>query len=151
MTERVFPLPLDLTEEDLPKIEIKYGLYSSKSGAGVEEVFLLGTGKVVLRRTASYNSPPVIVEGAISVEVIVRLIELFEDQRFFGLDEEHFADHPGLRRIVSVTTPTLSKRVAIDDEGGVQFERCVSALLFAASFGEPRVLERRFFQVMGPI
>jgi len=151
MSERPFPLPLGLAEEDLPEVEITYGVYSSKTGAGMEELILRGDGKVVLRRTASRDAEPEIHEGTLDPEVLVRLLELFEDQRFFGLDEEQFADQPGLRRIVTVTTPKVSKQVAVDNEGGIQFERVVSAFLFAASLGEPRVPARRFFQVMGPI
>jgi len=151
MSEREFPLPLGLAEEDLPKVEVKYGVYSSKTGAGVEELFLRGEGKVVLKRTASREADPELQEGKLDVNVLVRLLEILEDQRFFGLDEEQFADHPGLRRIVKVSTPKEEKQVAVDNEGGAQFERSVSAILFAASLGEPRVLERRFFQTMGPL
>jgi hypothetical protein len=151
MTERAFPLPLDLTEEDLPKVQISYGLYSSKTGAGVEEVSLLGTGKVVLRRTDSYNAEPEVREGKLDLEVLLRLLELFEDQRFLGLEETSYSDHPGLRRIVTLTSPAVSKRVAVDNVGNAQFERVVSALLFAASLGEPQVLGRRFFKLMGPV
>jgi hypothetical protein len=151
LNQHAFPPPLGLTEEDLAKVEIMYGLYSSKTGAGVEEVYLLGAGKVVLRRTASYNSTPETHASPLAVDVLLRLIELFEDQRFFGLEAEYFSDHPGLRRIVSFSSPKVNKRVAVDNDGGIQFERVVSALLFAASLGEPRVQGRRFFQLMGPI
>jgi hypothetical protein len=142
---------MGLAEEDLQEVEVKYGVYSSKTGAGVEELFLRGDGKVVLRRTESRTAEAQIEEGTLDLNVLIRLLELLEDQRFFGLDEEQFADHPGLRRIVTVSTPKAEKQVAVDNEGGAQFERSVSAILFAASLGEPRVLERRFFQTMGPI
>jgi len=151
MTQRPFPLPLDLTEEDLLKVEVMYGLYSSKTGAGVEEVYLFGSGKVVLKRTASYDAVPEIIETPLDVDVLLRLLELFEDQRFFGLEDTYYAEHPGLRRIVSVVAPTQSKKVAVDNVGNAQFERAVSALLFAASLVEPRVTGRRFFALMGPM
>ncbi|MCA9685830.1 MAG: hypothetical protein KC457_26880, partial [Myxococcales bacterium] len=130
--------------------EVMYGLYSSKTGAGVEEIYLRGTGKVVLKRTASYDATPELIEKPLDVSVLLRLLELFEDQRFFGLEDTYYADRPGLRRIVSISAPTKSKKVAFDNVGNAQFERVVSALLFAASLSEPRVSGRRFFQLMGP-
>jgi hypothetical protein len=144
-------LPFSLAPDDLPHVEVMYGLYSSKSGAGVEEVFLHGAGRVVLRRTAAYNAPPEIREGALPVSTVVRLLEIMADQRFDGLDDAYPSDHPGLRRIVRLRSPKVSKQVAVDNEGNAQFERVVSALLFAASLAEPEVLQRRFFTLMGPI
>lgn len=149
--DRDLPLPFSLAPEALPEAEVMYGLYSSKSGAGVEELYLHGNGRVVLRRTAAYNAPAEVLESELPVPVFVRLLELMEDQRFVGLEDAYPSDHPGLRRIVRFTAPGAGKTVAVDNEGVARFERVVSGILFAASLAEPAVLQRRFFKLMGPI
>jgi hypothetical protein len=145
------PLPFSLAAGDLPEVTLSYGLYSSKTGAGVEELELSGQGRVQLKRTASYDSPPETRSGALPVPIFVRLLELIEDQRFEGLDDAYPALRPDLRRIVRLKLPQHMKQVTVDGEGNARFERVVSALLFAASLAEPAVLQRRFFSLMGPI
>jgi hypothetical protein len=150
-TPRAFPLPFELTADDLPSVHLMYGIYSSKTGAGEEEVHLRGDGQVVLRRTASYTAPEQRLEGSLAVETFVRLLELLEDQRFAGLDDEYPSDRPGVRRVLELGSAGMSKRVAVDNDGPAAFERAVSALLFAASLARPEVLERRFFRTIGPL
>jgi len=149
--DRDLALPFSLLKDDLPEVSLMYGLYSSKVGAGIEEVHIHGTGRVVLQRTAAYNAPPELREGSLPVSTVVRLLELIEDQRFEALDDAYLAKEPGLRRIVRLQRPRGGKQVAVDGEGDARFERVVSALLFAASLAEPAVLQRRFFSLMGPI
>ncbi len=144
------PLPFSLAAEDLPAVEIQYGVYSSKTGAGAEELHLKG-GRIVLRRTSRHGAPPEILEGSLPPAALVPLLRVMADQRFQNLPEEPGASRPSVRRIVTLTTPRLSKRVAIDGEGDPQFERVVGALLAVASQGRPEVLGRTFFQLIGTL
>lgn len=112
---------------------------------------MYGDGRVVLRRTASYDAEPETREGSLPAGVFARLLEIVADQRFEGLDDEYPSREPGLRRVLGMRHPGGEKQVIVDNEGPVAFERIVSALLFAASLATPAVLQRRFFQLMGPL
>jgi hypothetical protein len=148
---RPYSLPFSLTNETLMDLELMYGLYSSKTGAGVEELYVHGSGRVVLRRTAARDAPAEIVEGTMPVFVLPHLLYLMDDQRFLGMDDAEPPNAPGLRRILRMRWLGQSKMVAADDYGSVQFERIVSALELAASLAVPEVQGRRFFTLMGPI
>jgi hypothetical protein len=148
---RSYPLPFSLTNETLADLELMYGLYSSKTGAGVEELYVHGSGRVVLRRTMTRDSPAEMVEGTMPARVLPNLLQLLDDQRFLGLDDAEPPREPGLRRLLRMRWLDQTKEVAIDDYGSVQFERIVSAIEFAASLAIPEVQGRRFFTLMGPI
>jgi hypothetical protein len=153
MTEETEPSPppLGVTERDLPGVAVRYSLYSSKSGAGVEELYLRGDGRVTLRRTAAHDADPEIREGVLPPGVFLRLLEIADDQRFEALEDEYPSKEPGLRRVLGIRLPDREKQVIVDNVGNAQFERIVSAVLFAASLAEPMVLQRRFFHLMGPM
>jgi hypothetical protein len=59
------PLPLGITEEmPLNKVELVYGFYSSKTGAGRQELVLFADGTVRLFFSRTYNdSNPKIMEA----------------------------------------------------------------------------------------
>ncbi len=142
------PLPFSLTPEDLANVEIHYGVYSSKVGAGVEEVLLRG-GRVLLRRTSAHDAPPSVREGPLPPAALVPLLRVMAAQRFLDLPAESRASVPTVRRIIKLVAPRLSKQVAIDGEGDPRFERVVGALLATASQGRADVLDGTFFKLIG--
>jgi hypothetical protein len=147
--EQPAPLPFSLDEGAVGSVEVTYGIYSSKTGAGIEEV-QLRAARVVLRRTASNQAPVQSLEGALPAGALVRLLQVMEDQRFAGIADQP-STHPSVRRIVKLTSPKLSKQVLVDGEGDGRFERVVGALLLTASLARPEVLGRRFFHLVGPL
>jgi hypothetical protein len=143
--------PFGVTAAELPAVAVRYSLFSSKSGAGVEEVYLYGDGSVTLRRTASYDAEPEVLRGAMPAVIFLRMLEIADDQRFEALDDEYPSKEPGLRRVLGMRLPGREKQVIVDNVGNAQFERIVSAVVFAASLAHPSVSQRRFFQLLGPI
>ncbi|MEA2697474.1 MAG: hypothetical protein QOI66_1745 [Myxococcales bacterium] len=143
--------PFGITAAELPSVAVRYSLYSSKSGAGVEEIYLYGDGRVTLRRTAAFNAEPEERQGIMPAGIFERLLEIADDQRFEALDEETLAKEPGLRRVLAVRFPGREIQVIVDNIGNAQFERIVSAVIFAASLATPAVLQGRFFHLLGPI
>ncbi len=139
-------LPMSLSSEDLPKTEIVYAFYSAKTGAGVQEIHVHGTGEVVLRKTRSRTAEPETREGRIAPEAVVRLLELMEDQGFRGLEDLYPAEgHPHARRMVSIAGPSLAKKVAADEPVCPEFERITGAISLAAGIAVPEALGHRFF------
>ena len=141
------PTPFSLPEGDLQGVEVSYGIYSSKTGAGVEEVTLLAA-RVVLLRTASREAPPETREGPLPPGALLRLLQVMEDQRFPTI-ADHASTRPTVRRILKLKTPGLSRQVVVDGDGDARFERVVGAVLLAASLGRPEVLGRKFFHLVG--
>ncbi len=66
------------------------------------------------------------------------MLEIADDQRFEGLDDEYPSKEPGLRRVLGMRLPGREKQVIVDNVGNAQFERIVSAVIFAASLAHPR-------------
>lgn len=140
-------LPLSLKPEDLAKLELSYGFYASKTGAGVQEVHLSGDGRVRLKLTRAYNLEPEHREGKLEPEVLLRLLELMETQGLMALDDEYPSEGPPQgRRILTLTSPGVSKRVIVDEPDTPRaFERIAGALLLAAGLATPDALLHRFF------
>lgn len=141
-----YDLPMSLTKEDLPKVEIFYGFYSTKTGAGIQEIRIHGTGQVVLTRTGLRNAPVETRQGSLPPETVVRLIELMDDQGFLALEDAYPAKgRRSPRRIVSISAPTFSKKVVIDDPTSLELERVAGAISLAAGIAQPEALQHRFF------
>lgn len=142
-------LPYGLTAADLHQVTLSYGIYSAKTGGGREEIFFRGDGRVTLVRTQRYDAEPESLEGWLAAEVVWRLFELCEAQRFTGLDEEYRSDPMAGARIMTLGLPDGAHRVVVADLVCLPFERIVGALVLAASLANPAVLQRRFFQYIG--
>jgi len=142
-------LPYGLTATDLHRVTLSYGIYSSKTGGGREELFFRGDGQVTLSRTRSYNAEPETLEGWLPADTVWRLLELCEAQRLTGLDETYRSDPMAGTRVLTLTLPEGSHRVAVADLVCLPFERIVGAVVFAASLANPAVLQRRFYQYIG--
>lgn len=141
-------LPLSLTREDLPKLELSYGFYSAKTGAGVQEVHLFGDGRVRLKRTGSYNAEPQYRDGKLAPQVLLRLLELMDAQGLMGLEDEYISEEgpPLGRRILTLRSPKVNKRVIADLQVvPPELERLGGALMLAAGLATPEALGNRFF------
>ncbi|WNG37359.1 hypothetical protein F0U60_29450 [Archangium minus] len=140
-------LPLSLQREDLKKLEISYGFYSSKMGAGVQEIHLFGDGRVRLKRTRSYEAEPEYREGSLEPQALLRLLELMDYQGLMGLEDEYPSEEdPTVRRILTLSSPRVSKRVIVNEPVVPEFERITGALLLTASLATPEALMNRFFK-----
>lgn len=141
-------LPLSLKREDLAKLELSYGFYSAKTGAGEQEVFLHGDGRVRLKLTRAHDAEPEYRDGKLEPEVLLRLLELLESQGLMTLEDEYPDEEgpPRGRRILTLTTPGTSKRVIVNEpDTPREFERMAGALLLAAGLATPDALLHRFF------
>ncbi len=140
-------LPLSLTREDLSKLELSYGFYSAKTGAGVQEIHISGDGSVRLRRTRAYDAPPELREGKLEPEALLRLLQTVEHLGLMTLEDEYPTDErPIARRILKLTSPKVNKQILADEPmAPPEFERLSGALLLAAAQATPEALGHRFF------
>lgn len=143
--ERV-ALPFGLSRADLNKVEIMYGFYSAKSGAGRQELTIFGSGKVQLLLTRNSEAVPLIVEGHLNETMIVVLLAFMADQGFMGFDALYPShDGPHARRVLRLTLPSETKTVALDEPGFAAFEMVAGAIKYAAGVALPEALGQRFF------
>jgi len=138
------PLPFDLSS--LEHARLSYGVYSSKVGAGKEEIHISGNGDVKLLYTISYNSQPVIRTGTAPKDSIIRLLELFESEGFTKLNKE-FVDpaNPESTRIIGLLLEDRQFTVSVVGVSVPQFERLVGAIKMVASLAHPDVSRGAFF------
>lgn len=145
------PLPFNLREADLSQVELVYTSYSAKTGVGKAEISISGSGKVTLLEEATRNDPnPKVHESDIPVSVVVRLLDLMEDEGFFTLDDLY--RHSGVpigTRVLALSLPGRSKTVVLDQPATcLPFERISGAIKLAVGFAVPKALQNRFFQRM---
>ena len=140
-------LPLSLTREELAKLELSFGFYSAKMGAGVQEIHILGNGSVRLKRTRSHDADPEVREGTLEPEALLRLLQTVEHLGLMTLEDEYPTDErPIARRILRLTSPKVNKQVLADEPmAPPEFERLAGALLLAAAQATPEALGNRFF------
>jgi hypothetical protein len=139
-------LPFGLSRSDLNKVEIMYGFYSAKSGAGRQELTIFGTGKVRLLLTRSREAVPSIVEAQLDEKMIVGLLAFMANQGFMGFEDLYPShDGPHARRLLRLTLPTGGKTVALDEPGFAAFEMVAGAIKYAAGVALPEALGNRFF------
>lgn len=148
MTE-LGPLPFNLNEADLSKAQITYTSYSAKTGVGKAEITILGSGQVKLLEEATRDDPnPRVFESELPTEVMVRLLDLMEEENFFALDDLY--RHTGVpmgTRVIALSLPGNSKTVMLDQPATcLPFERIAGAVKFAVGFAVPKALQNRFFQ-----
>jgi len=140
-----FALPFNLTQADLPRVEVFYAFYSGKTGAGKQELKVKAAG-VTLLRTRSMDAAPEIREAPLPPQAIWRLLDVLAEENVFGLEEEYPAPaDPYYRRLLRVTIPGRTKSVIVEGPAPAEFERITGALRFAASMALPETLLRRFF------
>jgi hypothetical protein len=140
--------PLGITEETpLDKVELVYGFYSSKTGAGRQEISFVADGTVKLFFSRSYkDSNPKVIEAKCGTEQIIRLFDLLEGLGFFGLPEEFSSgDHPTARRLIKFTMPGRQKVLAVDEPGNYAIEQCIGAIKLCAGLCIPDAINQRFF------
>ncbi len=139
-------LPFNLTKSTLPEVEILYGFYSAKTGAGKQEITISGKGKVQLLLTRSFSSEPEIREGVVSTDLVVRLLDLIEGEKFLNLND-HYPGHdaPHARRIIRLSLPDATKTVSVDEPVCPEFERVAGAVKLLSGIALPETLGQRFF------
>ena len=146
MTAAVVPLPFGLTDADIPKIEILYGFYSMKTGAGKQEITVTGTGKVTLLLTKTAGDTPQTRTGQLDPKVVIALLDFMADRGFKNFDD-HYPPKgdPHAREVIKLVTPKWTKTVALDQPGFPAFEMLAGAVKFAAGIAVPEALNNRFF------
>jgi hypothetical protein len=139
-------LPYKLSAADLPKVEIMHSFVSMKTGAGRQEIYILGTGQVRLLFSGTAKENPDVREGKLAPDLVIRLLDFIEGQGLAGLEEHYPASHnPHARRIVRLTLPGMIKTVMVDEPKNLEFERIVGAVKYAAGIALPDALNNRFF------
>ena len=141
-------LPLGITDDTpLNKVALVLGFYSSKTGAGSQEISLCADGTVKLFHSRSYKDPkPKIIEVKCGSEQILRLFDFLEGMGFYGLPDEYSSnDQPHARRLLKFTMPGREKTVAVDEPGNYAIEQCIGAIMLCAGLCIPEALNQRFF------
>jgi len=141
-------LPLGITKEmPLNKVELHYGFYSSKTGAGRQEVSFFADGTVKLFFSRSYDdSNPKVLEVKCSSDQILRLFDFLEGMGFLGLPDEFSSNNPSYaRRLLKFSMPGREKVVAVDEPGNYVIEQCIGAIKFCAGLCTPEAINQRFF------
>jgi hypothetical protein len=147
MTSQSEQIAFGLTVQDVSKVQILYGFYSAKTGAGKQEILISGDGTVRLYLTKSmYDTRPESRQGKVSTDVILRLLNVIEGENFFGLEDHYPPTHdPHARRVLRMTLPNREKTVMVDEPRCPEFERVAGAVKLAAGIALPEALNQRFF------
>ena len=146
MNEEARNLPFGLSAADLNNVEIMYGFYSAKTGAGKQELTVFGSGKVTLYLTNTRGAAPEIRAGQLHPNVVIGLLDFLADQGFLGFEDHYPSEHdPHVRRVLKLVLPSQTKTVMLDTPGFPAFEMVAGATKFAASLALPETLNRRFF------
>jgi hypothetical protein len=142
--------PFGLTPETLADVELFYGFQSAKTGAGKQEIVIHGDGAVRLFFSQSrYDEEPQVREGRLPEEVVVRLLEVVEEQHLFHLEDHYPPEGPSRGGwIIRVDLPDKSKRVAVEGTHPPSFERVAGAIKLAAGLALPEALGGRFFPTL---
>lgn len=142
--------PFGLTPETLADVELFYGFQSSKTGAGKQEIVIRGDGDVRLFFSRSmYDEEPQVREGRLPEEVILRLLEVVEEQHLFHLEDHYPPEGPSRGGwIIRVELPDKSKRVAVEGTHPPPFERVAGAMKLAAGLALPEALGGRLFPTL---
>lgn len=145
----VIELPFGIKPKQMAAVEIVYRYQSYKTGAGKQEVHLLGDGQIRLVKTRAYNLPEEIKEGKLQRMYFVRLLEMFEDANFMGMEEEYKSPggDPYWKR--SITLKLDDERThtvgVTNDHLHVPFEQLAGAIRILTSLGVPEILKKQFF------
>lgn len=142
-------LPFNLNNEHIEQVHLIYTCYSAKTGIGKSEISLTGTGQVKLLEETTMDDPnPQIREGEILVSVVMRVLDLMEEEDFFNLEDFYTPSETPVRtRVIELSLPDRSKKVMLTEPAVcVPFERIAGAIKVAASFVFPDALQYRFFQ-----
>jgi hypothetical protein len=147
MTAQTDSLPFDLSKDDLPSVNIFFAYYSAKTGAGKQEIIIMGNGAVKLVYTKSmYDEKPETRDGKISLDNIIHLLDVLEEENIFAL-EDHYPTKgdPRARRILRLSLPGRTKTVIMEGSCVPEFERMTGAIKFAVGTALPEVFQHRFF------
>jgi hypothetical protein len=141
-------LPLGITKDmPLEKVELTYGFYSSKTGAGRQELTFIADGTVRLFYSCTYNdSNPKVIEVKCSCEKVISLFDFLEGMGFYGLPDEFSSNDPSYaRRLMKFSMPGREKIVVVDEPGNYAIEQCIGAIKFCAGLCAPEAINQRFF------
>lgn len=147
-------LPSALTPAQLDEVEVFLGYFSPKTGAGRQEIRIKGTGEVQLLRTTAYDQPEELREAEVPRPAAQRMLEVLEDEGFFGLEDMYEQELPhGGRLMVRVTMPGgHAKQVAVDvlpeHRPPYAFARAIGAIKLVAGLATPEALGHRFFATL---
>lgn len=141
-------LPLGIAAETpMNKIELVLGFYSSKSGAGVQEIALRADGTVTLFYSRSYaDTHPKVLKAKCPRNQVLRLLEFLEEMGFLDFPGEIGSGNAApSRRIIKLTMPGREKIVAVDEPGNYAVEQCIGAIKLCAAMCIPEAIHHRFF------
>ncbi len=145
MDKQIQYLPFGLKLEDYPGILISYSFHSAKTGMGKQEISISGDGKVKLSYAENYKAQPEIHEGKISVEVLIRLLDLFEEEHFYALEDMYTGDEHASTVIIEAKIGADSKKILVTGSDIPAFERIAGGIKLAAGLALPIALQHRFF------
>lgn len=139
-------LPFGLNKSGLAEVEILYGFYSSKTGAGKQEITISGNGRVKLFLTRSFSAAPETIEVSVPTDLVVRLLDLMAGEGFLNLNDHYPAQHdPHARRVIRLSLPDADKTVIVDEPNCPEFERVAGAISLLAGIASPEALGHRLF------
>lgn len=147
-------LPSTLSPEQLDQVEVFYAFLSPKTGAGRQELRIKGNGDVQLLRSMAYDQPAETRDAKAPREVAHRMLDVMEDEGFFGLEDVYEQQPPtGGRFIVRVTLPGGNvKQVAVDvvpeERPPAAFAGAVAAIKLVAGLATPEAMHGRFWSTL---
>lgn len=147
-------LPLSLTEEQLPEVEVFFAAISAKTGAGRQEMTVTGAGKLSLLRTRAYDQPEELRDANVPGQLVLALLATLEASGFFGLGDDYPADDPAAGAyLLRVTLPDgrmKQTRVELrpDAPPPAAFARSMGALALVARVSLPDAMRERFLSAI---
>jgi hypothetical protein len=140
------PIPFQLDAAGLGQAKVFLAHYSSKTGAGKEQIEILGDGTVHLITSKNYEAPEQVTLGKIAPNRFATLLAMMEAEKFLGLEEEYGSHGHSGRKHIRLTLPSEEKSVYVDQgESCPAFDRIWGAIKTAAGLGTPLALKHRLF------
>ena len=135
------PLPFSLAPEQLPDVEIRFRVSSTKMGSSADEILIRGNGEVELA------APPRTRHGTVPPLAVLRLLQLLSAEGLEGWDDTYPAetrDYVG--KVIELSLKQeIIKRVAMCQTEFAEFSRAYGAIKLVASLAAPEVVLGGFF------
>jgi hypothetical protein len=148
LEDKIGPLPFGLTLMQIPDVEIRFRVSSTKMFSGYDEIVIHGSGVVELNAAESRDAEPTVRTGKVERMLVMRLLQLLAAEGMAGWDELYPAesrDYIGLVLSVSLKDECL-KQVAVCQPEFAEFSRAYGAVKLVASLAGPEVLSGDFFK-----
>jgi hypothetical protein len=148
LEDKIGPLPLGLTLLQIPEVEIRFRVSSTKMNSGYDEIVIHGSGQVELNAAETREAEPAVRGGKVERMLVLRLLQLLGAEGIEGWDDLYppvAREYVGMVLTIRLKDETL-KQVAVCQPEFAEFSRAYGAFKLVASLSGPEVLSGDFFK-----